>query len=190
MKTVLLTAVVLSISSCTKNNSQENNNELAAQRIDQRNELHITAEFEAVIPGVDYPTDIALPDNLKHKKVLVITNKSGIHEKQRIIIDNFAKISDPVAGVDYPTDIAMPKKLMGKKILVLREDYRLVIDIQKAEAGVDFPTETHKEFLVWAFSKTNRIKLSSISAIEEDVGSTNFLAITIDSEEMKVVQIP
>lgn len=190
MKAVLLTTVVLILSSCTKKYNQETNNELAAQRVDQRNELNITAEFEVVIPGIDYPTDIALPENLKHKKVLVIANKSGIHEKQRIIIDNFAKISDPVAGVDYPTDIAIPKKLIGKKILVLKEDYRLVIDIQNAVSGVDFPTETHKEFLVWAFSKTNRIKLSSISSIEEDVGSTNFLATTIGFEEMKVVPIP
>ncbi len=190
MKMIMISAFAIAIIGCTNSSKQGSSSDLEARRIQKASEIKITVEFDVLRAGVDYPVDSPRREPMTNKKVLVITSTSEHQNKHRIIVDDFAKLSDPLAGIDYPTDMPVPKNLIDKKILVLREDYRMIIDIQNATAGIDFPTETHKDYLVWAFSKTNRIKLASISSIEEDVGSNNFLAITIESGKMQVVQIP
>jgi hypothetical protein len=190
MKMLMISALAIAIIGCTNSSKQGSSSDLEARRIQKASDVKITVEFDVLRAGVDYPVDSPRRESMTNKKVLVITSKSESQNRHRIIIDDFAKLNEPIAGLDYPTDMAIPKNLIGKKILVLREDYRIIADIQSATAGIDFPTETHKDYLVWVFSNTNRIKLASISSIEEDVGSNNFLAITVETGKMQVVQIP
>ena len=112
-----------------------------------------------------------MPSELENKKVLVVPSAKDPGGKWRIIVDSTASLSDPVAGDEYPTDSSVPASVQGKKVLVLGIYPRFIVDIQKAKAGIDFPTDgpasLDRDFLVWAFSDTKRLALNKIHAIEK-----------------------
>lgn len=166
MKTIFLGLVISAVVGCgaTQNSDMKtmpDANDAAAA---------LTIAFDQVRPGVEYPTDSGVPAALSNKKVLVISNSDAQTGNQRIVVDSEATLSDPIGGADFPTDAPVPVSLVGKKILVFG-NHRFVIDIQTAQAGVDFPTDgpgtLDRDFLVWAFSTTNRLVLSQMSAFEK-----------------------
>lgn len=122
--------------------------------------------------GIDYPTDTAIPSWAEGKKVLVI------NEYLRIFVDDATTLSNPVAGIDYPTDAKKPSKLENVKILVLDSISRLPIIIERAKAGIDFPTDgpanLDRNFLVWVLDETTRIDVRNIAEIEKAKAGIDF----------------
>ena len=112
-----------------------------------------------------------MPDDLANKKVLLISDSKLPGGTQRIIVEKSATLSNPVAGDDYPTDTTIPASLVGKKILVLDQVNRLVINIEQAVAGIDFPTDgpadLERNFSVWAINDSKRLRLAQIYSIEK-----------------------
>ena len=157
--------------------------------------------FTSVKAGVEYPTDSPIPADLANKKVLLISNSKTPTRTTRIIVEKSATLSDPVAGDDFPTDSPVPASMIGKKILVLDRVNRLVIDIEQARSGIDFPTDgpadLGRDFLVWAFQETKRFPLMQIHSIEKaqsgidyptdgpaDMNRNFYVVVTIGNDEL------
>jgi hypothetical protein len=182
MNNIIFTMTILSLFACSnkKNDASELLSKSRKSKIDSP--LYL-ASIESVKAGVDYPTDSPRPDGLNGKKVLVLKGSVANSSARRIIVNETSALSEPIAGVDYPTDSPLPEGLNGKKILVLGkgipdQEKRVVINLEKARAGVDFPTDgpgdLNRDFMVWVFGEHKRLALDSIFTIEKAVAGVDF----------------
>lgn len=139
----------------------------------------VTVSVDSVRPGIDYPTDAPIPDNLRDASMLVI-------EGHRIRAPKTVALSKPVAGVDFPTDARMPMILKGRKVLVINQDHRLpltfaltntgieltltrgrqvpvtaIVAIEHAQSGVDVPTDgpIERDFYVLVLDDETRVSI-------------------------------
>ncbi len=124
--------------------------------------------IKAPAAGIDYPTDVPLPKELAHAKVLVIDNS-------RIVVGEKSVLAEPKAGTDYPTSAPIPARLTSAKIIVLDGKQRVAVAIELPKAGVDYPTDSPAPAgSVWAFGNAVRMPLASIARLEHAVAGIDF----------------
>ncbi|MCX6116175.1 MAG: hypothetical protein NT027_01430 [Proteobacteria bacterium] len=182
MNKIIFTMTILSLFACSNKKNDASDLLSKSRKSDKESPLYV-ASIESVKAGIDYPTDSPRPEGLVGKKVLLIKSTLANNSARRIIVKDTSSISDSIAGVDYPTDSPVPAGLTGKKILVLGkgspdQEHRMVINLEKARSGVDFPTDgpgdLNRDFMVWVFGEHKRIALDSIFTIEKAVAGVDF----------------
>jgi len=143
-----------------------------AERVDDAGK---TAAYRLEKPaaGLDYATDGQLPYELTGKKILVIRAWNT-----RIAVDAKTKLSAPIAGTDYPTDSPCPDWAIDGKVLVFNDGYRLPIMIEKAQAGINYPTNgpigLNREFAVWTFYSGTRLPIRNITGIMKAAAGVDY----------------
>ena len=175
MKKTVLGLTMVALAACGRGDLSSSSRQSAQSA---KGGIVTNVAFTAVEAGEEYPTDAPVPKDLVNKKVLLISYSKTPSVTKRIVVDKSASLSDPLAGEDYPTEIPVPASLTGKKILVLDSVNRLVINVEMAVAGIDFPTDgpadLKRDFLVWAIGETKRFPLDQIVAFEKSQAGIDY----------------
>lgn len=123
--------------------------------------MSVSFSFDEIQAGVDYPTEIPLPNELANKKILVIQNV------YRVVVPAASTLTRPVAGIDYPTEMALSPADAARPVLVLGDEaLRLKLDV--------FNSKTMGAPMELFISGQRSIPLTNLHAIDRAAAGVDF----------------